>query len=507
MRRSAAVVLLAASTGVALGQEVTENRTPVWRIGASASVSATDNARASAADQQSGVGAEVGVDVHVLLPYRRLRGFADYALTGSASRSDSTTTRHQNELRAALNAEVVESHAFLDVSASYATQLGSIFGSSVRSLQIDNDNRLDTANLAVSPSLRWRLGEGGRGEVRLTDSTTRVKGSEVGDVRSRAGLLVLDSGVRARSSTWRGRAYGAIYDPQEARRTTEASIRGDVGWAFDADTVVSLIAGREGNDFDSTRRVYSDQYGLSLDYRPNQRTRFYAEALERFFGTGYTASLSYRLPHFALVAASNRTNTRPGIGLSDAIAFESGSAFDVFFLQLSAVEPDADRRRILVQDLLNANGIDPSQPVNPNLLTSGVLLSETHSLSGIWAGSRNTVTLLISRGSNRRIENLVNLPLGDQFQTEEHIDQYGAQLIWLRRLTPTDDFGAILGWTRAEGSLTQLRSTTQTAQLRWTRRIGPRSTLAVDLSHDRFDVATVTSYRVNAVTCQYRVVF
>jgi uncharacterized protein (PEP-CTERM system associated) len=505
-RQAALLLLLLGPVDASLAQERGE-RTPVWRFGASATVSATDNARATSLDQQSGVAVEGGLDVHLHLPYRRVRGFVDYSLVGIASHVDDTTYRNQHELQGGLNAEIVESHAFLDASASYARQLGSVFGSPQRSLQADNDNQLDTANLTVSPVLRWRLGQGGRGEARLTDSMTRVKDSTAGDIHSRAGGLIVESGVRPRSSTWRGQVYGAIYDPEEGRRTTEALARADVGWAFDADTVLSLVAGREGNDFDSTRRVYNDLYGLGLDYRPNQRTRFYAEALHRFFGTGHTASLSYRLPQFALIAASSRTNSRPGIGLSDPTAFESGSAFDVLFLQLASVEPDVDRRRILVQDLLSANGIDPNQPVNPRLLTSGVLLTETHSISTVWTGSRNTLTLLVSKGSSRRIDTLVDLPASDQFRTEDSIDQRGVQVIWLRRLTPVDDLSVSLSHTTAKGNLTQLRSTSQFGQLRWARRIGNRSTLAATASHERFDETAVTNYRVNVVSCEYRILF
>ncbi|MFO1217487.1 MAG: TIGR03016 family PEP-CTERM system-associated outer membrane protein [Burkholderiaceae bacterium] len=502
------LLLLLAGTRATFAQEGGEGRTPVWQLGASATLSATDNAQASPINPQSGIGTEIELDAHVNLPYRRLRGMADLSLYGMASHSDGTTYRRSGDLRAGFNAELIESHAFLDLAATYGMQLGSVFNSPERSLLIDNDNRLYTANITVSPVLRWRLGEGGRAEARLTDSTTKVKGSDVGDVHSQAGSLLLDSGVRARSATWKGQAFGAIYDPDEGRRTTEALVRGDAGWAFDAETVVSLVAGREGNDFDSSRRIYNTLYGMSLDYRPNERTRFYAEALQRFFGTGHTALLSYRLPQFALLAASSRTNSRPGLGLEDPNAFHYGSAYDVLFLQLASVEPDVDRRRVLVIDLLRTNGIDPTQAVNPQLTTSGVLLVENHSVSATWAGVRNTITIALSGGSSRRLDSLVSLPVSDQFIAEERIDQVGVQLLWFRRLTPSDDLSAFVGWNRAEGSVTQRRATSQGGQLLWSRKVGTRSTFSTRLSHQRFEeLTTASSYSMNIVACEYRVRF
>ena len=490
----------------ALGQDGGTGRTPVWRLGASATASATDNAFGSSTNQ-SGIGTELGFDVGVTLPYRRVRGFADYTLTGSASRTDETTYRHRNDLRAGLNAEVIESHAFLDLAATYGVQFGSVFGSPDRSLQVLNENRIDTGTISVSPSLRTRLGESGRAEARAVDSTTKYRGSSTGDIHSHSGTLLVDSGVRARALTWKGTASGAIYDPEVGRRTTEASVRGDVGWAFDAETVVSVVAGREGNDFETSGRVYNNLYGLSLDYRPNDRARLYAEGLRRFFGTGYSLSLSYRLPHFALIGTSSRSNSRPGLGLESSNAFSYGSAYDVLFLQLSSVEPDPDRRRILVRDLLVTNGIDPSGQVVPTIVTSGVLLVQDTSVSAIWTGVRNSIMLSLSQGSSRRLGPLISLPLNDDFRTEDRIEQIGAQAAWMRRLTPNDDLSVALAWSRAKGDLTLRSSNSRSAQVRWARKVGARSTFAVNVSHQLFGTSTDSDYSVNLLSCEYRVRF
>lgn len=505
LKISAAVALCMALD--VLAQEGGSGRAPVWRLGAFAAASTTDNAFLSSADPQSGIGAEFGFDVGVILPYRRVRGFADYSLVAAASRADATTNRHRNDLRAGLNAEVIESHAFLDLAATYGAQLGSVFESPDQSLQVLNDNRLGMATLTVSPSLRSRLGETGRAEARAVDSITKVRGSSAGDIHSQAGLTLVESGVRARAVTWKGTAYGATYHPEVGRRTTEASVRGDVGWAFDAETVVSIVAGREGNDFEASRRVYNDLYGLSLDYRPNERTRFYAEGLHRFFGTGYSTSLSYRLPRFALIATSSRGNSKPGLGLESSNAFGYGSAYDVLFLQLSSVEPDLDRRRILVQDLLATNGIDPSQQVLPGIVTSGVLLVQDTAVSAIWSGVRNTITLSLNRGSSRRLGSLVSLPEDDNFRTEDRINQAGVQVNWMRRLTPIDNLSVALAWSRGEGDLSLRSSNSRSVQAHWSRNVGARSTVAANVSHRSFETSTDSDYKVNQLSCEYRVRF
>jgi uncharacterized protein (PEP-CTERM system associated) len=507
--RQAAVLLVVLFGGscASVAQEASEGRTPVWQFGAYASVSATDNARVSTADRQTGVGTEVGVDVHLNLPYRRFRGFADYSLAGAVSHTDGVAYSRRTGLHAGLNAEVVESNAFLDVSATYGTQLGSVFESPERSLLIQNDNRVETGNITVSPSLRWRLGDSGRAEARLVDSTTKVRGSSAGDAHSQAGTLRVDGGVQPKSLAWKGSAYGAIYDSDNGPRVTEAFVRGDVGWAFDGSTVVSLIGGREGNDFASPRRIYNYLYGVSLDYRPSEQTGLSAEVLNRFFGTGHTLSLRHQIDRFALIASSSRSNSRPGGGFGDATELIRGSAYEVLYLQLRAVEPDPDRRRLLVLDLLTTNGIDPTQSVVPWLITSGVVLEASHSVSASWSGVRNRMALTISQGNSRRLGSEVLLPLGDSFRTEDSISQRGIQVVWLRRMTPTDDVAVTHGRTRSEGQLTQLTSTSHTTVIGFSRRVAAHSSLSIRLSHTSFDSLSSPGYRVNSASCEYRVRF
>ena len=503
---NALLLLVAMGSGTAAAQEGLDTRAPVWRFGAFTALSATDNANAGSTNPQSGLGSEVGVDVHVNLPYRRVRGFADYTLIGAVTHVDETTNSHRSDLRAGLNAEVIESHAFLDVAATYGVQLGSVFGQPDRSLQVENDNRIDTATVTIAPSLRSRLGETGRIEARAVDSTTKTRGSSVGDVHSQAGTFLLDSGVRPRSLTWKGAAFGAIYDPDAGRRTTEAFVRGDLGWAFDSATVLSVVAGREGNDFETSRRVYNELYGLSLDYRPNERTHFYAEGLRRFFGTGHNVLLSHRLPHFALIATSSRSNSKPGLSLENSNAFGYGSAYDVLFLQLASTQPDPDLRRILVQDLLARNGVDPAQQVLPTIITSGVLLVATNTVSATWSGVRNTITLSISEGNSRRLGPLVSLPVDDDLRTEDRIDQAGVQVNWFRRLTPIDDLTASIAWSRSEGAVTLQSSKSRFAELQWSRKVSVQSTIAVNVSRHSFE-SIDSDYSVNVLSCEYRVRF
>ncbi|MCW5661940.1 MAG: TIGR03016 family PEP-CTERM system-associated outer membrane protein [Burkholderiaceae bacterium] len=499
--------ILGCSLGMidAAAQEPGTPRTPVWRVGASASVSGTDNVgTASASGAEAGLAAELGLDVHLVLPYRRVRGYVDYALTGAVIDSDQSRFEHRNELAAVVNAELIESHAFFDLTATYDARARSAFGDPVRPLVVSNDDRIEGGTVSASPILRARLGQSGRMEARVDDSTTKYRGTDVGDVHTQVGTLQADSGVQPNAILLRGQGYAGQYDFKVGRRTTEVSVRGEVGWAFDAGTVATLVYGREGNNFQSVERTYAPLYGVTIDWRPNERTRISAEGLHRYFGTGHLASFSYRFPRWAVMATSSRSSTTPGMDRTPATG--QSSAFDVLFLQLASIEPDEARRRILVQDLLVRNGIDPVQPLVSGLATSSVLLTERHELAVSWTGVRDTVTFGVGRADSERLDTLVSLTLGDDFRVADRVEQFGAQFAWMRRLTPLDTATLSAYWTRAETKLPPAQATTHNLQVQWTRAVSPRSTIAFTLLHQTFD-STTADYKTNVLTCTWRTAF
>jgi uncharacterized protein (PEP-CTERM system associated) len=265
------------------------------------------------------------------------------------------------------------------------------------------------------------------------------------------------------------------------------------------------VIGREGNDFQSPKRTYSTLYGANVEWRPNERTRLFAEALHQYFGTGHTLSFTYRLPRWAIIASSSRASTRPGYDRSTPLSAQ-GTAFEVLYLQLAAIEPDPDRRRILVQDLLARNGIDPSAQLVSSLVTTGVLLTENHKVALSWSGVRDTATFGVAGGRSRRIDRLTDLPLGDDFRTTDRVDQLGAEANWIRRVTPLDSLAVSWSWSRSEAELQLQTALTRTLQIQWVRRFGVGSTLDVGFQHLRFD-STTSGYQSNLLRTTWRTQF
>ncbi|MCG3188172.1 MAG: hypothetical protein LKCHEGNO_00065 [Burkholderiaceae bacterium] len=485
---------------------------PILVIGAAVLLTATDNADLTP-QPRSDYLAEGRLNLRLNLPYRRLRGYFDYTLAAVHFGRSSESDEILNALESELTAEVIEQHGFVEAAASVGQQLRSAFGAATLSQGVSNEtttlsptaanpNRIESATYRVAPYLRARLGESGQFEARAEQSETRFRGLDGNDFSTQRARLLADGGVRPRALRWRTQFDAAIYDFDSGRRTHEAMLRGDLGWAFDEEKVVSLIAGREGNNFQTAQRRYGTIYGASLDWRPSERTQFYAEGLHRFFGMGHTVTFSHRESRMAITVSDSRTVVAPDRLSAGGLA----PAYDVLFLQFAGAEPDPVRRRALVQDTLLRNGIDPTEQIVSDFLTNGAMIVSRQTVALSWTHARDLVTLGLERVENRRADTLVQLPSTDSFAATDRVDQTGGILTWAHRLTPTATLTLAGTVQRTTGELSSQATTLHSVSILWSSRLSETTTLALSGRHDRF-ASDSSPYRVNTVTASIRTQF
>lgn len=485
---------------------------PILAIGAAVLLTATDNADLTTQPRHDYL-VEGRLNLRLTLPYRRVRGYADYTLAAVHFGRGNESDEFLNALESELTAELIEQHGFVDVSASIGQELRSAFGAATLSQGVSsdtaslsptvaNDNRIESATYRIAPYLRSRLGDNGQAEARVEQTDIRFRGFDGNDFRTRRARLLADGGVRPRALRWRTEFNAAIYDFESGRRTHEAMLRGDLGWAFDEETVASLIGGREGNNFQSAERRYATIYGAGIEWRPSERTHLYAEGLHRFFGTGHTATLSHRISRMAIIVSDTRTVIPPDRFSRGVLA----PAFDVLFLQFAGVEPDPVRRRALVRDTLVRNGIDPSEQIVSDFLANGVMVVRVQNIALSWTGVRDIVTLGIARSESRRADTLALPPPALDFATTNRVDQSGAILSWAHRLTPTTTLTLTGGLQRTTGELSTQSTTLRSLNVLWSTQLSQATTVALGARHDSFDSPTAP-YRVNTVTASLRVQF
>jgi uncharacterized protein (PEP-CTERM system associated) len=111
-----------------------------------------------------------------------------------------------------------------------------------------------------------------------------------------SGPAVLDGTTRWSHITWaldashvqntysRGRDYRWI-----------ATMELPLSYRFNPQFQVSLLGGRESNDYVSLDQETNYTRGFGVDWTPDLRTQLAATVQNRFFGTGYDVNFSHRM--------------------------------------------------------------------------------------------------------------------------------------------------------------------------------------------------------------------
>jgi uncharacterized protein (PEP-CTERM system associated) len=457
----------------------------------SLNATATDNAELSGPDKRSDFILRPSAGARLEAYSGRLRGFADYELSGLAYARDSSRNEVQNALNALLEAELVENHAFIDLSGNIAQRSISAFGVQSADPQLPNDNRTEVSTFSLSPHLRGSLGLA-EFAARLRYTDTRSEEATNADYTSGSALLQVNSGALMRSVTASADLSRQITDYDAGRKTTQDVLRGVVSWRAVPDLVLSLIGGRESNDLVSPDMRTHDIYGAGFRWTPSGRAVVAASAEERFFGTAHSATVSYRTPRTAVLFSDSRS-----VSTNDQLSpLGRGTAFDLFYLQFATVQPDPLLRTQLVNEFLRTNNISPGSPVMIGFLTSAVTVEERQELSFAWIGVRTTLTVTGIRTESSRLDPLTTAP--DDLTTAGVIRQRGASIALSRRLTPLASLQLLLYLQRTSAPSVDQVSKLGALSAVWSRALGAQTSLSLGARHARFRSST-SPYDENAV--------
>jgi len=459
----------------------------------------TDNQRHQT-DKESDAITEATAGARLTGTGGRVRGFADYALTGSvyARNNDANDLRHF--LNAAATAEVIDDQGFVDLRGSYRQQVVSAFGSQSAEPGLNDSNRSDVGSLAISPHVRGRLGSVARYEARLSFETTRAKGTSSADVDNSAASLHFDNNTGASVLGWSADATHTISDFRAGRRTFDSRVRAGVNYLVSRELKVGVSAGRERTDLLVLGGESNPTWGVQADWTPTERTELSANVEKRFFGNSHAFRFSHRTPATVWALSDSRD-----ISTSSSQGTASfGSAYDLFFRQLESAEPDPVRRDQLVRTLLLVNGIDPNAVIVGGFLASAATLERAQVASVALVGARNTVTLQFSGLRSERADKLTTVL--DDLSNAREIRQRGLSLSWAHRLTPLSSINVTGAYQRSEGDTSSQETTLKSITATWTSPLGARSTVSAGARHSEFESAT-TPYDENALFAAIRVSF
>lgn len=454
----------------------------------------TDNARLASNGGQADRITEISPGMRVVSQGRRVRGYFDYALRELLYVQNPSLRTTQHLLNTFGSVEAVENLAHLDFNASISQQAISAFGAQSVGATGANPNLTETRSLRLSPYVRGHLADAAEYEARYSLATTRANSSVMPRVTTADALVKLGGASTSTRLGWsleatrKNIAYGG------AARTTEADrLRATLAYALTPRFRLSVIGGREDNNYMSLEKENRATPGFGLDWTPSERTRLSAVRERRFFGEGHGITFEHRTPRTAWRFNDVRDITATP---SQTGMMRVGSVYDLLYDQFASIQPDPVLRGQLVNDFLQANGLSPGVSVISSFLTSAVSVQRRQDLAFSLLGTRDTVTLTASQSEGSRIDSLSTLI--DDFTQASLIRQRGLSLSLAHRLTPLSSLNILGAQQDTSGSTAAQESRLRSLIVSVSTKLGRQSFVTLSARRVSFN-SRVSPYVENAV--------
>lgn len=462
----------AAALGQAWAQSEAGARQEVWvepRIGFTQTF--TDNASFSAGAPKSEQITQVSPGVRIVANSARVKGFFDYALSGVYRAQGTSGDSVVHALNTNAQVSAVDNFAFVDLDGVVSQQAISAFGPDPVAAT-SNTNQAQTVRVRVSPYLKGELPFDVNYEARYNFQSTQTQAANISDstIHGWSGRLSRVVGTVVGLSA---DASHEQIDYSRGRQTTLSALAGNLSYAVTPQLVGTVTLGTESNNQLTLDQKRYTNVGAGLDWRLSERTRFNVGVNDRYFGTGHNVSAEHR----GAKTVVRYTDTRDVVNTPAANVNASlGSLYGLLDTLYQGIEPDPVLRAQLIQTSLNKLGLPADTQVNQSFLASQATLQRNQQVSVLLIGVRSSLTLSVTRGNTRRLQN--NLTLGDDFDFSSSVKTRGWSLMYAHRLTPVTSANAMYTVRKSEGTSTSFANseyTQYTMSLGLTTSLGPRT--------------------------------
>ena len=260
---------------------------------------------------------------------------------------------------------------------------------------------------------------------------------------------------------------------------------------------VSLIGGREANNYQSLSKEAHTTKGVGFDWSPTERTQISVSRENRFFGNSNSFSFAHRTEGSAWKYSESKDATVQTNQQSSTL----GTNYDLLFSLYSSAIPDPVLRAGFVNALLSANGIPPNGLIQGGFLSNGVTLQHRRELSFALLGARNTVTFSASQSQSESLSQGAGTGfyLGAGFSNAQSIRQRTASINWSHKLTGLSSLTGSYAHMNSRGTGTSsLETTQQMFNVNYMTQLGPKTNAGLGVR--RVVVDGSTSYTENALT-------
>jgi uncharacterized protein (PEP-CTERM system associated) len=446
----------------------------------------TDNVDLSSADEEGDLITEIRPGIRVRGDTARLKFNADYSLRGIFYAGNSDENEVQHDLNAFGTLEAVEKWLYVDMSGVMTQEIISAFGRQSPDSSSINPNSTQTSNFRISPYIRGVLGGYADYDLRYSRSWMNAEGSELYDTDIEEWTGALRGGTRFAKLGWILDGSMQNYAYSANRNYESERLRAMLTYQYDPTLSISLSYGREQNDITSLNKETYNNPGAGFDWRPNPRTQLSVFYEDRFFGgNGHNIKFSHRMP----LSAIQFTDSRDMSTLPNQLTTVSlGNIYDLVSATLSSKYPDPAVWEPKVDKFFADNpAISPTTQVTTGFLASEQRVERRQELSYLIRGTRNTLTLSISRSNSEKLTDSV---LGDDFDLHTEIKSQGVGVTWSHRMSPHSSLSASATYNESEGDRNS--GGTDESSYTWltvsySTRLGARSQASLAVRRTDFD--------------------
>lgn len=451
----------------------------------------TNNVRLGSVDTQSEQTTAISPGVRMSIQNARLKTNFDYSLSRVSYAHSTSADHNQNALNTSGSFEAIEKWAFVDFGGTISQQTISAFGTQSTSTTAINSNQTEVSNYRISPYVQGRFGNAVDYTARLGRTLTSSDGNNAGfNTASTNSTVTLRN-----ASAFKNMGWTADMSRQQAGYSAGRSAESDamsLGLTYTLNPHVTLSANRrrESNNYtsadpqsdisshiglnlswDSLKIAVNQQSqassSISLNWLPSDRTTLSASSGKRLFGNTHSVNGSHRTARTVWTFSDSKDTS---ITPSQNNAGSLGNAYDLFYSQFAAIEPDPTARAQMVTNYLQTNGILPNTTVVNNFLTSAVSLQHRQDLSMALMGVHNTIVFLVTRTENSRLDTVSQSI--DSLTSANMVTQQGFSINYTNRLTPRHSLGIVLSRQNTSGDIPAQDNTLKSLNVNVSSKVG-----------------------------------
>lgn len=474
-----------------------------WKITPSIAVNetATDNVALSGTNKQSDLITDINPGIHIEGSGGRSKLRFDYQMHNLVYSKESSRNQTQHSLNTLGTLEALENWLFIEASGMISQQSISAFnGATPTTVNTNvNGNSTETSTYRLSPYIRGVLGGLVDYQLRYNLSTTSTKTGKSFDSDTKELATTLKGATGLTNLGWSLDASSMTIDYSNIRSNEADRLRGVLTYQFDPQFRVSLIGGREANNYASLDKESHSIKGAGFEWSPTERTQLSVSQEDRFFGPSKNISFTHRTSGTAWKYSQSKDVTllpvqQQSVGL--------GTNFDLFFSLFETAIPDPTMRAAFVNALLLSNGISPTALLQGGFLSSGATLQQRREMSFALLGVRNTVTFAATQSESQSFSQGIGtgLLLNGDFSNAQNIRQRGASINWSHKLTP---FSSLIGTfshlnSTGTGGRSNLETNQKMININFLTQLGPKTNAG--LGARRVVVDGSANYTENALT-------